>query len=69
MADVSRALQQARRLGAEILVTRQVVGIDLAAREITLDGDEGVRAATMILATGVSLGTPSGSNVLSPIML
>jgi thioredoxin reductase (NADPH) len=50
----SRALQQARRLGAEILVTRSVCGIDSKSLQITLDGDETVRARSIILATGVS---------------
>ena len=50
----SRALQQARRLGAEILVTREVEKIDPAAMEITLDGGERVRTRTLILATGVA---------------
>jgi thioredoxin reductase (NADPH) len=50
----SRALQQARRLGAEILVTRSVSHIDPAAREVLLDGDEVVRTRTVILATGVT---------------
>jgi len=50
----SRALQQAKRLGAEILVTRSVARIDTATREAFLDGDEVVRARTLILATGVS---------------
>src|SRR6185437_10187823 len=50
----SRALQQAKRLGAEILVTRSVARIDTATREVFLDGDEIVRARTIILATGVS---------------
>src|SRR5205085_8323822 len=50
----SRALQQARRLGAEILVTRAVAGIDPTTREILLDGDDVVRARTVILATGVT---------------
>jgi thioredoxin reductase (NADPH) len=50
----SRALQQAKRLGAEILVTRSVARIDTATREVFLDGDEVVRARTIILATGVS---------------
>ncbi|MGH6725761.1 MAG: FAD-dependent oxidoreductase [Pseudolabrys sp.] len=50
----SRALQQAKRLGAEILVTRSVVRIDAAKREVILDGDDVVRARTLILATGVS---------------
>jgi thioredoxin reductase (NADPH) len=50
----NRALQQARRLGAEILVTRAVNRIDPATREVFLDGDEVVRARTLILATGVA---------------
>ncbi len=50
----TRALQQARRLGAEILVTRSVARIDPARREILLDGDEAVPTSTVILATGVS---------------
>jgi len=50
----SRALQQARRLGAEILVTRAVTRIAPASREIFLDGDEVIRARTIILATGVT---------------
>ncbi|HEX4928338.1 MAG TPA: FAD-dependent oxidoreductase [Burkholderiales bacterium] len=50
----SRALKQARRLGAEILVTRSVAGIDLGQRRIVLDGDEAIRARTLVLATGVS---------------
>ena len=50
----SRALQQARRLGAEILVTRSVAGIDPTTREVFLDGDDVVRARTLILATGVT---------------
>lgn len=51
-----RALQQAKRLGAEILVTRSVTGIDPATRQVFLDrvdGTESVRARTVILATGV----------------
>ena len=50
----SRALQQARRLGAEIVVTRAVSGIDPASRAVWLDGDEAVHTRTIILATGVS---------------
>ena len=49
----SRALQQARRL-AEILVTRSVANINPSTREIFLDGDDVVRARTLILATGVT---------------
>lgn len=50
----SRALRQARRLGAEILVSRSIVRIDPATRSIYLDGDEVLHARTVILATGVS---------------
>jgi thioredoxin reductase (NADPH) len=50
----SRALQQARRLGAEILVTRSVARIDPKTREVHLDGGDVIRARTVILATGVS---------------
>jgi thioredoxin reductase (NADPH) len=50
----SRALQQARRLGAEILVTRSVARIDPTTRQAHLDGDDIVRARTVILATGVT---------------
>jgi thioredoxin reductase (NADPH) len=49
-----RALQQAGRLGAEITVTRNVVGMDLAARAVLLDGGESLRTRTIIIATGVS---------------
>jgi thioredoxin reductase (NADPH) len=49
-----RALQQANRLGAEILVTRPVVGIDPATRTVRLDGGASVRARTIVVATGVS---------------
>jgi thioredoxin reductase (NADPH) len=50
----SRALQQARRLGAEILVTRSVGRIDVQARSVHLDGGDIVRTRTIILATGVT---------------
>lgn len=50
----SRALQQARRLGAEILVTRAVARVDPQARKVHLDGGDDVRARTLVLATGVS---------------
>ncbi|MCB1489137.1 MAG: FAD-dependent oxidoreductase, partial [Bauldia sp.] len=49
-----RALRQARRLGAEILVTRSIEGIDPETRNITLDGGDVLHARTIILATGVS---------------
>ena len=50
----SRALQQARRLGAEILVTRNVVRIDPESRAVHLDCDAVVSARSVIIATGVT---------------
>jgi thioredoxin reductase (NADPH) len=50
----SRALQQARRLGAEIIVTRSVASIDPESRQVHLDGGDVLRARTIILATGVT---------------
>ena len=50
----SRALQQARRLGAEILVTRSITRIDAAAHQVHLDGGDLLRAHAVILACGVS---------------
>ena len=50
----SRALQQARRLGAEILVTREITRIDPATHEVRLDGGDVLRARTVILACGVA---------------
>jgi len=49
-----RALQQASRLGAEIMVTRNAVGLDAVGKVVKLDGGEPVRARSIILATGVS---------------
>jgi thioredoxin reductase (NADPH) len=50
----SRALQQARRLGAEILVTRSISRIDSASRQVHLDDGDVLRARTIILACGVA---------------
>jgi thioredoxin reductase (NADPH) len=50
----SRALQQARRLGAEILVTRTITRIDARRHELHLDGGDVVRTRTIIIACGVS---------------
>jgi len=49
-----RALQQARRLGAEILVTRSITRIDPRTRHVHLDGGDVLRTKTIILACGVS---------------
>jgi thioredoxin reductase (NADPH) len=50
----SRALQQSRRLGAEILVTRRICTIDAQERRVVLDGDDVLEARTIILACGVT---------------
>jgi thioredoxin reductase (NADPH) len=50
----SRALQQARRLGAEILVTRSITRIDAANHQLHLDGGDVLRSPTIILACGVA---------------
>jgi thioredoxin reductase (NADPH) len=49
-----RALEQAKRLGAEIVVTRAADGLDPASRSLVPDGGDAVRARTVVLATGVS---------------
>jgi thioredoxin reductase (NADPH) len=49
-----RALAQARRLGAEILVTRSITRIDAPMRQVHLDGGDVIGAQTIILACGVS---------------
>jgi thioredoxin reductase (NADPH) len=50
----SRALQQARRLGAEILVTRTITRIDAGRGQVHLDDGDVLDARTVILACGVS---------------
>ncbi|HKP17844.1 MAG TPA: FAD-dependent oxidoreductase [Gaiellaceae bacterium] len=50
----SRALQQARRLGAEILVTRTITRIDTATRHVHLDEGDVLEAQAIILACGVA---------------
>ena len=50
----SRALEQARRLGAEIVVTRSITRIGAATHELHLDGGDVLRARTIILACGVA---------------
>jgi thioredoxin reductase (NADPH) len=50
----SRALQQARRLGAEILVTRTITRIDAMNKQVHLDGGDVLRGRTIIIACGVA---------------
>ena len=49
----SRALRQAKRLGAEIVVTRRVEAIDPAEMTVRLDGGDVIRAKSVVLAMGV----------------
>lgn len=49
-----RALQQANRLGAELVVTRTALGIDVGERVVRLDGGERLHARTIVIASGVS---------------
>jgi thioredoxin reductase (NADPH) len=50
----TRALEQAKRHGAEILVTRSTARIDAATRRVYLDGGDVLNARTIVLACGVS---------------
>lgn len=49
-----RAHQQAKRLGAEIVVTRRVEAIDPVDLTVRLDGGDVVRARSIVLAMGVA---------------
>jgi len=49
-----RALHQAKRLGAEILVTRSIERLDTERRSIFLDDGDVLQAKTIILACGVA---------------
>jgi thioredoxin reductase (NADPH) len=49
----SNMLKQAKRLGAEIVVTRRISGVDPKAMTFTLDGKDVLRTKTIILAMGV----------------
>jgi thioredoxin reductase (NADPH) len=53
----TRALEQAIRLGAEVIVTREISSIDAHGKTVTLDGGTTLAARTIILATGVSWRT------------
>lgn len=52
-----RALTQAKRLGAEIVVTRTACGIDPQSLEVKLDGGQLLKARSIIMATGVAWRT------------
>lgn len=49
-----RALLQATRMGAEVVVTRTVQRIDVDSRTLALDGGDAIRAKSIVLAMGVS---------------
>ena len=49
----SRALRQAKRLGAEIIITRRTIQLDPERRVVVLDGNDRLEAKTVIIATGV----------------
>jgi thioredoxin reductase (NADPH) len=50
----SRALRQARRLGAEIIVTRTAEALRPEREQIVLDGGETLSAPVVIISTGVA---------------
>ena len=54
----ARALRQAKRFGAEILVARGATGIDMASRDAThavlLEDGERVQTRSIVIATGVA---------------
>lgn len=52
-----RALTQAKRLGAEIVVTRTACALDPQSLEVMLDGGQLLKARTIIMATGVAWRT------------
>jgi thioredoxin reductase (NADPH) len=49
----SKALRQAERLGAEIVVTREIEGMHPAAGTVTLDGGSEIGARIVVLTSGV----------------
>ena len=53
----SRALEQAKRLGAEIVVTRQATDITPGPHTISLDGGDSLNAPVVVIATGVAWRT------------
>lgn len=53
----SRALRQAKRLGAEIVVTRSVEAVHAATHDVVLDGGATMHAHAVIVATGVQWRT------------
>jgi thioredoxin reductase (NADPH) len=65
-----RALHQAQRFGADIVVAREVTGVrtEREDRAVILDGGEAVRCRAMLVATGVSwrrLDTPGFERLTS----
>ena len=59
----TRALQQAKRLGAEILVTRYVANVNPSMQEIFLDGDDIVYIARTMVTRVMSVDLHIGSRL------
>ncbi|QIG40416.1 FAD-dependent oxidoreductase [Microbacterium sp. 4R-513] len=49
----AKAMQQARRLGAEIIVTRAIESLDPEAHTVTLDGGDVLSTKVLLLTSGV----------------
>ncbi|WP_314503365.1 FAD-dependent oxidoreductase [uncultured Microbacterium sp.] len=49
----AKAMRQATRLGAEIIVTRAIEGVDPQARTVTLDGGTVLQTKVVLLTSGV----------------
>ncbi|MEN0130248.1 MAG: FAD-dependent oxidoreductase [Brevundimonas sp.] len=49
----SKAMRQAKRLGAELVVTRSIDAIDAPSRTLTLDGGAQIRAQVILVTSGV----------------
>lgn len=60
-----RAFRQALRLGAEVVVTRSVVAVEPGegTHAVRLDGDDTLRARTVVLANGVTWRQPPVSGI------
>src|SRR5271154_6176703 len=58
-----RALRQAKRLGAELIVARKIIRIDPQSRRIVLDDEGALHARTVIVASGVSWRRLAGDGV------
>ncbi len=64
-----RALRQAQRLGAEIVVTRSVIAVEpgVGSHAVRLDGDDVITAQAIVLANGVTWRHPPVDGIESLI--